>query len=620
MTRRIVSVVALVALGFAASTLLLATPQKKKVRGQQSTQQTIAAFVLGRVVDATTSRAVPRATVTLVPEGRVEAPAAPRDAPRVLTDPAGRFVFRGLAAGRYQFTAAAPGYLDAAAGQRRPGGVSRPIAIDQGQAVGDLTIRIWPEATIAGTVRDDTGSPVPEVWVSLLRREAGRAGGPAIGELGGARTDDRGVYRLSGIEPGTYYVAVATRTVQAPVPGRPGIHIGDAVVQTGGDGMWGTSNVLAGLLPTSIRSDGRVVGYPSTYHPSASGLTSATAIDVNAGDDRTGIDVDLRPVTMSRVSGTLVGPGGPEAGIEVALIPAFAVNQTIERTHGTISTTSDATGAFAFVAVPAGQYRLRAWRRPQILVIGRDPLPPDATLWSEARVVVGDAVIEDLTVTLQPGATVSGRIRFEGSAPLPNPVQLQTPLSVAFEPPWFLAFGARMAARVTPAFEFLTQGLPPGRYFANLPNNFTNSLSARGWHFESVRHDGKDLTCTPLVLDGRPVTDIDILFSDQRSGLSGAVLDASGRPSPDAAVVVMPADYRAWIDDGLSPLATYSAIPTQRGEYELPVRPGDYLVAVVDDVVLVRWPEAAAIDAIAATAAKVTIARGELRRLDLRAR
>jgi protocatechuate 3,4-dioxygenase beta subunit len=616
MYRRLLGASALTVLALAGTALLEATPQRKKVRDRQVSPPPTA-FVLGRVVDATTSRPIARATVALVAEAALPAP-VPRDAPRVLTDAAGRFVFRGIGPGRFRFTATAPGYLEGAAGQQRPGGISRPFAIDAGQGVGDLTIRLWREATIAGAVLDDTGAPVAGVWVSLLRREPGRAGAVAIRETGGDRTDDRGAYRISGILPGTYVVGVATRTLQAPPAGRPGTRIGAAVVQTGGDGMWAPSNVLAGLLPTTIRPDGRIVGYPSTYHPNAIAIASAAAIRVDAADDRNGVDIHLRPVTMSRVSGSVIGPSGPESGIEVALIPAFAAGQTIERTHGTISTASGASGAFDLAAVPPGQYRLRAWRRPQISVIGRDALPPDATLWSESMVEVGDDAIENLTLTLQPGATVSGQVRFEGAGAPPLPAQLQPPLSVAFEPPWFLAYGARLAARVTASFEFATEGLPPGRYFANLPNNFTNSLAARGWHFESAIHAGNDLTRTPLVLEGRPVTGVEIVFSDQRPAISGVVSDASGRPAADAAVVALPADYRAWIDNGLSPLAASTAIATQRGEYEMPLRPGAYLLAVVDGARLADWPDPAAINAIAATATRMTILRGEQRRLDLR--
>ena len=605
------------ALACAGAAVLASAAQQQKKTDDWPEQDPASAFVLGRVVDAVSGRAVRRAAVTLALEP------APGDRPlpssadtRALTDGDGRFLFRGLAAGRYRFTVTAPGHLDGAWGQRRPGGAPRLMAVDAGQAIGDVTIGLWPEASISGAVVDEASAPVPGLWVSLLRRARDRTGSQAIRNVTSVRTDDRGAYRFSSVLPGTYYVAVATRTVQSPAAGRPGIRIGDVVIQTGGDGMWGGSNVLAGRLPLSVGADGRVIGYATTYHPGSPVLTTAASLAIDAGDDVTGIDVHLRPTVLSRVTGTVMGPSGPEAGLEVALIPAFAANQTIERTHGTISTTSDAKGGFSLVAVPAGSYRLRAWRRPQISVIGREAMPPDATLWSDTPIEVGDTAVEGLTVSVQPGATLSGRVRLEGTAAPINAVQFQPTLSVAFEPPWSLAYGGRLAVRVNAELQFTTEGLPPGRYFANLPNQFTASL--RGWYFESATHAGKDLTRTPLVLEGRPIGDIEITFSDRRSEIYGAVLDASGRPSADAVVAIFPGDYRAWIRDGLSPIASQTASTTQRGEYALPARPGEYLVAVVADEALEQWPDAAAIETIAAGAMQITIARGERRRLDLR--
>jgi hypothetical protein len=82
--------------------------------------------------------------------------------------------------------------------------------------------------------------------------------------------------------------------------------------------------------------------------------------------------------------------------------------------------------------------------------------------------------------------------------------------------------------------------------------------------------------------------------------------------------VAFPADHRAWIDAGLPAVATVTVVATQRGGYELPLRPGDYLVAAVEDAVLASWPNPQSVSAVAARATRVTIARGEQRRLDLR--
>jgi hypothetical protein len=610
MSRRLAVILWLV-----AASVLDARQQKHKIADEWPEQVSPAGLVVGRVVDATTNRPVGGAVVTLT------AAMPGVEATRVAADGEGRFLFRGLAAGRYVFAASAPSYLDGGFGQQRPGGTTQPFTLADSQRVGDVTLRLWKAATIAGTVVDESGHAVEEVTVTLLRR-ATAGGGARAAEAGQirdaqtARTDDRGSYRFGGLAPGTYYVSVGSRTIQNPPAGAPAIRLADVVIQTGGDGMWGNANVLAGRLPASLRADGRITGYVPTFHPEATSIAGATALLLNAGDDRAAVDVRLRSVTMARVSGNVVGPNGPEAGIDVALIPTFAANQPIERTHGTVSGRADATGAFTFVAVPPGQYVLRAWRRPQILVIGRDPLPEDASLWREETITIGDTPVNGLTVNVQRGVILSGRLRFEGAAAPPNPVQLQTTLSVAFEPPWFLAFGARMATRVSATFDFVTQGLPPGRYFPMLPNTFT--ASARGWHFESVRHDGKDLMIEPLMLEGRPINGVEIVFSDRPSEIAGTILDATGRAAADAAVVVFPANYQTWVQHGRSRLAAPAEMATQRGTFQMAVRPGDYLVAAVGEDVFATWPETASIDAIAARATKVTVVRGDKKIVELR--
>jgi hypothetical protein len=381
------------------------------------------------------------------------------------------------------------------------------------------------------------------------------------------------------------------------------------------DGVFGGSNLIADRLPLTTRSDGRVVGYATTFHPSATDIESATPTEIRSGDARTDVNLELRAAPMGRVTGTLLGPGGPAANFGVHLIPAFAANQLLERHYESAMTITDAKGSFAFLAVPSGQFVLKAWRLPQASIAGRDPLPADSTLWAAMPITVGDAGLGNVQLTLRPGALVTGRLQFEGTTAPPNPVTLlSATLSAAFEPPWPLAFGARLATRVTPAFEFSMQGLPPGPCFVNLPNSF----SVRGWHFESATHAGKDLLMIPLVLDAAPVSDVVITFSDRPSELSGAITDNAGRLDGESAVVLFPADYRAWIANGLSPLATRAELATQAGRYSFPVRPGDYLVAAVSEEVFAAWPHGPTVEKIAGTATRVSIARGERRQQDLR--
>jgi protocatechuate 3,4-dioxygenase beta subunit len=604
-------------------------------------------FVVGRVVDADTNRPIAGATVALAP---IQAsPGDPSPLPvgtsgtNVLADSDGRFLFRGLAPGTYALAAKAPAYLDGGLGQRRAGGRVQQFVLNAGQAIGDMTIRLWKEAVIAGTVADTTGAPVADVWVQALRRDMP----PRPGQLPaartffwqGARTDDQGHYRIGGLEPGEYVVTVPSRLVQVPVAaatpdpaalesmrasGSPSVspntratRLGDSLLLTAYDGFAGGSNALATVLPIAVGPKGGVTGYPATFYSGATTITAAETLVLKAGDDRTNIDVRLRPVTMVSVSGTVTGPDGPLSNFAVHLIPAFAANSELERIHSTALTVSNRSGAFSFAAVAPGQYVIKAWRRAQGLVTGRESAPPaDTTLWVDLPLTVADTAISGLALTLQPGAIVSGRVRFEGAVPPPMPGSLQSPLSVAFEPPWTLAFGNRLGVHVSPAFEFTTLGLPPGKYLVSLPNQFSASL--RGWFFESAIGEGRDLTVVPMELNGQRVSDVTITFSDKRSEVTGVVLDKSGRPDSTAAVLIFPADHRSWAGHGLSPLAARADVVSQSGTFAIPIKPGAYLVAAIDEDTLNGWTRPGAIDAIARSATPVTLARGESKRVELR--
>jgi hypothetical protein len=138
--------------------------------------QTPTTFVLGHVIDAVTGRPIPGATVTIAGSGT--SPVQGLDAAMglttrsVLTDGEGRFLYRNLSRNSYRFTASAPGYVNGAYGQQSPGGSPQTLAVDGDRPVGDATIRLWRAATIGGVVTDDSGGPVPDLRVSLLRKGA----------------------------------------------------------------------------------------------------------------------------------------------------------------------------------------------------------------------------------------------------------------------------------------------------------------------------------------------------------------------------------------------------------------------------------------------------------------
>jgi len=151
-----------------------------------------------------------------------------------MTDSTGRFSFHHLPVDRYAIAASKLPYLGTMAGARRPGHPGTPIALADGQAVTDVTIRMPRGGAISGVVLDERGRPASGVSIGVLpaRFEAGmRVLGPMTASLQIESmeqvnamermiiTDKFGRYRVHGLAPGSYaVVAMSLRGIRFGTP------------------------------------------------------------------------------------------------------------------------------------------------------------------------------------------------------------------------------------------------------------------------------------------------------------------------------------------------------------------------------------------------------------------
>jgi protocatechuate 3,4-dioxygenase beta subunit len=605
-----------------------------------------AALILGQVVDAETNKPIARALAIIARAASADAAnpgppttTPPLDSPRVMTDQDGRFVFRGLSAGVYQLSGSAPNYLDGSYGQRRPGGLPQSFVLRDQERVGGVVIHLWRAAIVRGTVSDGTGAPLADVSVRLdpiSPVAATQAFGPRPSYWqNSVTTDDRGRYEIGGIAPGRYVASVSATLTTLPASMTQIDSAGQASLRAsglpalamGGRGLppvarlgdlFATANSPAVSFDGPAPADRRRLARTTTLHPDATSLTDATVITLRTGETRSGIDIRMQPVSAVPVSGTIRTPDGPLPHFAVHLIPADVVGTALERRHETAVTVADGTGTFTFPAVAPGRYVAAGWRL-QPSAIGPGPLPAEPALWGRVPVTVGDAPLDAVDVVLQPGAALRGRVIFDGAQPAPLPGRTQTALGTAFEPAWPLAimWANRIGVRVAPSGEFVTQALPPGPL---LPNFAAPLASLAGWSLESATLNGRDLAVSPLMLEGKDVTDIVVTLTDRPAEISGLITTADGRPAPSALVITFPADYEAWIRGGLSPSAARVAVPLQTGAYTLTaVPPGDRIVAATTEETLATW-SATTIRTLAATGLHVSLPRRGSIRVELRSK
>jgi hypothetical protein len=158
------------------------------------------AVIRGVITESLTGNPLARTLVQIEP-----IPGTEGTAKSIRAGERGTFEFSGLAAGGWVLKASRPGFLPMENGQRRwnSAGFALILKADDAQFV---SLRLQRLGAIAGTVRDPN-----EVGMAGFDVTAWKATQPPQ-IVSRAKTDDRGVYRLSGLEPGRYYVRSGAHT------------------------------------------------------------------------------------------------------------------------------------------------------------------------------------------------------------------------------------------------------------------------------------------------------------------------------------------------------------------------------------------------------------------------
>ena len=280
-----------------------------------------------------------------------------------LTDETGRFTLDDVAPGSYTLMGFAPGFVfadspgqpayyrpgDSATLQMIKGGViTGVVTASNGEAVAGIRVR-------AALVKEADGAPARTRSLNPMRL------------LQDWKTDDRGVYRIFGLEPGSYLVSAGGR----------------------------------GLLNLSALT---VEGYDNdapTFYPSSTRDT-AVEVKVRGGDEASGIDIRFREGRGHAISGAVSGK------ITQTDYSAFLVTLTHASTGGMIafapSLYSESERTFSFNGVADGEYDLVATFGYQ---------SNEMMTSRPRRVQVKGADVTGVELELVPVASISGRLVVE---------------------------------------------------------------------------------------------------------------------------------------------------------------------------------------------------------------
>ncbi len=237
-----------------------------------------------------------------------------------------------------------------------------------GRPLDGLVLRINRLAVITGRVLDENGRAVAGARVEALQEQflEGRVrwreqmSHIAIGH-DGFRTDDRGVYRIFGLLPGEYVIAV-------PPKEKPGM---DSVL--------------------------RLATAPG-YFPNADSLSGAARVKVEWGEEKQGVDVRLVTAPSTSVHGRVLSTDG-RVSCSSCTIEVYRRDGRSVRQVGSRSKTG--RGMFSLFGLPPGQYIAVARlydRRTGSQAFGRQPF------------TVSEGKVETLEIVAHGGRTIVGRL------------------------------------------------------------------------------------------------------------------------------------------------------------------------------------------------------------------
>jgi hypothetical protein len=533
------------------------------------------------------------------------------------TDDEGRFVFAGLRAGRYTVSAAKAGLVTAFHGSTRPGsGPGVPIAVMDGQTA-TVEIRMTPGAVITGAITDPRGNPAVGISVAAVNTNV-PAPGAGQSLTGRVTTDDRGVYRIFGLPPGEYLVSATPTPEIGRIGGGPVTRVTDAEVQ------WARNVTAAGQAAPPPAPDIRPVAYAPVFYPGTTDVSAAAAIRVGTGEERSGVDLSMRLVSLARVAGTIVDMNSqPLSTAIVMMVPRRGdrpSNADALVAAGVLPVPRADVGAsgFTFTGVAPGHYTLIA--RTGSMQRGAAPPDPNAppTQWSILDLDVDGGDRADIALRLLPGVTVTGSISFDRDVLPPKDMTVVDLSFVALNV--IPALPATFRAIVEANGTFRVPSLAPGNYLVRAEVAGAGAISATGarWALKSAMAGSIDLADRPIsaVPGGPEVNGVAISMTVRTAEISGRVIDAGNLPVTRYSIVVVSTNRMLWLPNGRRVRAVQPATDGSFIVGALP--PGEYAIAAVENLDARDLANTELLSRVVEGALKMTLTEGEKRRTDLK--
>ena len=545
-----------------------------------------------RPAPAVATRIPPAPTGTALVEGQVVADAtgAPVGLAAVIligtrtavlkvtsADRDGRFSFTNLPADRYTVGASKAPYLGAVAGARRPARPGSPVVVGDGATV-QVTVRMPMGASLSGTVYDQNGQPLQGAMVGAMRRVMRNGERVLAGATPVQPTDERGQYRIHGLPPGEYLVSALGAHQPIRVQ-----QLTDADVDA----------ALAGAILPPPPSVGPSARPAPVYYPGTVFATQAAGVLVGAGDDRSGLDVQMQTVEPATVSGIVTMRDGSPLPQNTRVLITTAPGTSALEIGGSVLVGPD--GRFSMANQTPGHYVFVARAQNAYGVATVDLQGADTTA----------------AIVMQPPVTLTGRVTATLGTTPPSLAGLRfrfTPLSNVLS-----GAAAPALSPTTAAGEFRITNVVSTRYVVAGAPFFGASDASVTWGLDTVLVDGVDVTdrAIDIRMDALP-KEIVLTLTDAWQDISGRVTNSQGAGVSDYTMMAFPVDEAYWLYESRR---IVMAQPDADGQYRLGgpgpalLPAGDYYLAAVTDVSKDEQYDPAFLRSLVPAALRLTLGR-----------
>lgn len=288
---------------------------------------------------------------------------------KVTSDADGNYRFSGVASGRWLVVPFAPASVVVNTSLNSFGSKGKMIVLAAGESVDGINFTLVGGGVITGTVKDSDSRPLIEERLYLIPADSLAPGVNTATTPDATRpfqTDDRGVYRIFGLAPGRYKIAV----------GQP---------------------EKGGFVMATRRA------YQQTFYPDTINPAKATLVEVTEGGEESHIDIIVsRTLKAFSATGQMVDgeTGKPVVGKRWSLA---RVTENGNTNFYPPNYPSNNNGEFKIEGLLPGRYAV--FVQPD----------QDAPANSEpVQFEISDKDIAGLVIKTLPGATLSGKVVIEG--------------------------------------------------------------------------------------------------------------------------------------------------------------------------------------------------------------